>query len=600
MDIQVPLNKLKFGHDDGAGINARVAGRLDGIEALAANLHARGQIENLVVKRCDGDFYSVSNGNRRLAAFHQIYGADSSQPINVTVREVDETGAFEDSLTTAVTARQLHPVDQYEAFARLDERGKTHEEIAHQYGMTEKEVRQALALGRLSPKIREAWRQGEMKAEAAQAFTLAIDPKTQNKVFAKLSKEDTLYPHYIRSEIGVKSSREMVELLNIVGPELYRARGGTVIEDLFNEFHSVSDEALLKALSVELLDKRCDALIDEGWSWAKPASDLPDSAHHWPQKAIPEKKWVYAEGEKQHLDDLKSKLKSIEQSDEYDLDESEALEKQIADLETIVRARSYTPDQRKKLGCIVDFEGGAIEVLYGVDRPAERATDEKREPLPAGVKAKGGAAAGADAPKPQTVISNAMVERLHQQLLRATLKALQTEAPASPLAGALAAIVASQIKPDRPSWMPQEVSSKLEGVRALISPAVMNDAVAKSFEPKDFFGGAPKPVLLKVITEAINADESRKLADKTKAEIGKWALANVVKTGWLPKELRTPHYAGPGSAGFKKPAAAMPGGAAKLPPDRLAALIAKSQPAKKKVAPKKAAKKKTAKKKSKR
>jgi ParB family chromosome partitioning protein len=32
----------------------------------------------------------------------------------------------------------------------------------------------------------------------------------------------------------------------------------------------------------------------------------------------------------------------------------------------------------------------------------------------------------------------------------------------------------------------------------------------------------------------------------------------VVKTGWLPKELRTPHYAGPGSDGYKKPAAAAP------------------------------------------
>lgn len=569
MDIQVPLNKLKFGHDDGAGINARVAGRLEGIEALAANLHARGQIENLVVKRCEGDFYSVSNGNRRLAAFHQIYGADSSQPINVTVREVDENGAFEDSLTTAVTARQLHPVDQYEAFARLDERGKTHEEIAHQYGMTEKEVRQALALGRLSPKIRDAWRQGEMKADAAQAFTLAIDPKTQNKVFAKLSKDNSLHPHTIRGEIGVKSSREMVELLNIVGPELYRARGGVVVEDLFNEFHSVSNEGLLKTLSTELLDKRCEELIADGWSWAKPVSDLPEGAYHWPQKAVSEKKLVYADGEKQRLADLNAKLKAVEESDEYDFDETEALEKQITDLETIIRARSYTPELRKLLGCIVDFEGGAIEVLYGVDRPAERSSDEKREKLPAGVKT--GAAPVADAPKPQTIISNAMVERLHHQLLRATLKALQTETPASPLAAALAAIVASQIKPDRPNWMPTEVSGKLDAVRALISPAVMNDAIEKYFDAKDFFGGAPKPVLLKVITEAINADESRKLNDKTKAEIGKWALANVVKTGWLPKELRTSHYAGPGSAGFKKgsPAKAeKPAAAAKKAPPK--------------------------------
>jgi ParB family chromosome partitioning protein len=156
MDLEIPLNRLKFGQDDGDGINARVVGREEDIAPLAANLHANGQIENLIVKPCGDDFYSVANGNRRLAAFRMIYGEQSSHPVKCTVHDVDETKGFEFSLTTAITAKQLHPVDQYEAFARLEERGKTYEEIAQQYGMTVKEVRQALALGRLSPTIREA------------------------------------------------------------------------------------------------------------------------------------------------------------------------------------------------------------------------------------------------------------------------------------------------------------------------------------------------------------------------------------------------------------------------------------------------------------
>jgi ParB family chromosome partitioning protein len=60
--------------------------------------------------------------------------------------------------------------------------------------------------------------------------------------------------------------------------------------------------------------------------------------------------------------------------------------------------------------------------------------------------------------------------------------------------------------------------------------------------------------VLKAISEAINPDEARKLASKTKADIWKWALDNLAKTGWLPKELRTVHYKGPGSEGYKKPA----------------------------------------------
>jgi ParB family chromosome partitioning protein len=95
MDIKVPLKMLKFGHEDGEGINARVAGRDDGIAALAANLNANGQIENLIVKDAGDGFFSVANGNRRLAAFRMMYGEGSDQPIGCTLHQVDNDKAFE-------------------------------------------------------------------------------------------------------------------------------------------------------------------------------------------------------------------------------------------------------------------------------------------------------------------------------------------------------------------------------------------------------------------------------------------------------------------------------------------------------------------------
>ena len=48
MHLQVPLNRLKFGQEDGDGINARVVGREEGIAALAVTLRAQGQIEDLI------------------------------------------------------------------------------------------------------------------------------------------------------------------------------------------------------------------------------------------------------------------------------------------------------------------------------------------------------------------------------------------------------------------------------------------------------------------------------------------------------------------------------------------------------------------------
>jgi ParB family transcriptional regulator, chromosome partitioning protein len=579
MHIDVPLNRLKFGQEDGAGINARVAGRLDGIEALAANIFANGQIEDLIIKKFDDQFYSVSNGNRRLAAFHQIYGKDSETPIGCTLHDVDNKKAFEYSLTTAVTVQQLHPVDRYEGFAYLrDEEGKTEEEIARQYGLTEKEVRQALALGRLSPKIRDAWRKDEVRAETAQAFTLAKDHKAQDRIFAKLAKDAELNAHSVRTELGVKSNAHLADLIAFVTPDFYRECGGKITEDLFGEFHSISDETLVNTLATDKLDRACNDLIAAGWAWAKPLEDLPKGAQHWTQKAVADKDMVWHEGEKERRAALDKKRTVMEnESAAWDYEEKQLLEKQIDDLDRVARGRSFTDLQKSKLGCILDIEEGALEIIYGVVKPAEQ--------LPVKRGASASDDAGADdepagkavaAPKEATTISNAMADRLGTQLLHATKDALLAtvaEPAASPIRCVLAGIVADQIRPEQKFHIPPSVSNKLAALRAALPAAAVNAALAKRFDAKDYFGGAPKVIVLKAVKEAVNADEARKLTGSTKAEIGKFALANVVKTGWLPKELRTPHYAGPGSDGYKKPSGVTPAPAKPKP--------AKPSPAKK-------------------
>jgi ParB family chromosome partitioning protein len=599
MHIDVPLNRLKFGQEDGAGINARVAGRLDGIEALAANLHANGQIEDLIVKKFDDQFYSVSNGNRRLAAFHMIYSAESAHLIGCTLHDVDNKKAFEYSLTTAVTAQQLHPVDQYEGFAKLrDEEDKTEEEIARQYGLTEKEVRQALALGRLSPKIRDAWRKDEVRAETAQAFTLAKDHKSQDRIFAKLAKDDELNASSVRTELGVKSNSQLADLIAFVTADFYRECGGKITEDLFGEYHSISDETLVKTLANDKLDRACNDLTAAGWAWAKPLDDLPEGAQYWVQKAVPDKDLVWLDGEKERRAEFDKKLKAMDNdSSSWDYDEQELLQAQIDALDTAARGRSFTDQQKAKLGCILHIEGGALQIIYGVTKPAEQ-LPVNRGAQPSD-ESNDEASTGKDAasPKEATTISNAMADRLGTQLLQATKDALlvtAAEPGAPPIGCVLAGIVADQIRPEQKFHIPPSVSNKLVALRAALPAAAVNAALAKRFDAKDYFSGAPKVIVLKAVKEAVNADEARKLTASTKAEIGKFALANVVKTGWLPKELRTPHYAGPGSDGYKKPAmtassAPVPKAATKPP--------AKQPPVKRAAATKKAAKKTSAKKK---
>ncbi len=656
MDIQVPLNNLKFGQDHAKGINARVSGRLEGIEELAANLFARGQIENLVVKRGDDDTYYVSNGNRRLAAFHQIYGTDSDRPIPCTLREVDDEAAFEDSLTTAVTARQLHPVDQYEAFARLDDLGKSQEEIARQYGMTEKEVLQALALGKLSPKIRNDWRQGNIKTEVAQAFTLSLDRKTQEKLYAKLQKEGQLNVSAVREALGGNGS-DAGALVNFVGLDAYQARGGTVIVDLFRNNHIVSDAGLLGVMVDERLQAECVKLVEAGWMWASKKDDLPASWHTWQVTKVKVEDF-FTDEERALAADLQRKITEIENDDDADYDASYDLEEQLGALADRVRPRGFTAKQMSKLGCMVDVENdGSLIVQVGIARPVVSNAKAAAAAAPT-------AGAAPEIKKPadksetpeEPEVSNALKHRLSVQLTRGTATALQQDAElalivmlaafaslgnvvrvnANGLGSStleltdaddlpnniklfrkmklaerleMVASVAANALSFENITLDEDEFGNAEDARAIcneIDPKALNAALRGAFDAKDYFGGVNKALCLVAIKEALGADAARQQANNPKADIAAFALENVPGTGWLPPQLRAKGYDGPPAKGKAVPKASAKaksarksGGAAKPTPDQLAAVIAKNKTAKKKAAPKKAAKK-TAKKKSKR
>jgi ParB family chromosome partitioning protein len=646
MDLQVPLNRLKFGQEDGAGINARVAGRDARIAELAANLHANGQIENLIVKDAGEGFYSVANGNRRLAAFRMIHGEDSDLPVGCTLHDVDGAKAFEFSLITAITGEQLHPVDQYEAFAKLEERGKTNEEIAQQYGMTEKQVRQALALGRLSPKIRQAWREGAIKADVAKAFTLALDHKTQDKTFDKLSKGGTVFESYVKQELGADAiEADVAQLLNVVGADAYRDAGGVVTEDLFGTSHIISNEALLKQMARQLLIAKCDELVQAGWGWAEISSDLPHNARFWPQSQP--KALNYIDDEKARFEEMDAKLQSLEDDQSLSYNESEELEEQLqrdmAVISSAARSRSFDAKKMKSLGCIVDVEDGRLVVLYGIKKPVEAklpsaGSADETEPAKSAKAAKPETPAEAD----EEDISQALLQRLSVQFTKAAATALIQDEQLA-LSVLLAGVgcysncgvklsvsgigsrgdrgllgaedmkralpLATRLKPaERITLLAQLAANALDfqhssqdhndpsdGAAVIVNAIdakAFNAAARGAFDAKDYFAGVSKILSLKAIEEALGPDIARQQAKKSKPEIVAFALENVPTTGWLPLQLRAKGYDGPPvKKGGKVPAAMV---------KALAKAEKALKPLKRAAAARKAAKKKSPAKKKKR
>lgn len=592
----VPLSALSLDER----VNVRKTNRGADPEFVASIL-AKGVIVPLTV-RPNGEGFKVTDGGKRLAALQALLSdgrIGGDYPVPIVVREEDDTAARDTSLTLAVVRSELHPVDEFEAFAELVKAGKTPEDIATEYALTTREVERVLALGRLSPKILEAWRAGRIGADIARAFTLAPDHKTQDRVFDKLAaaadkrswRRGQIEVHEVKSELKA-NHQDGGRFVHFVGVEAYEARGGKVTRDLFGTDHVVSDPKLAKAIAAEKLEAECAKLVEAGWGWAVPADSVRERWSYG-QVALVRKP---SREEKEKMARLQSVI------DEGGEEASAAAEAELARINGEIEARSFTADQKAKSGCFVEIDRtGSLKIEYGRVKPEEkrkvdaqeRATERKKKAKSAEQKGDSGG-----------TISNALMQRLSEALTWAAADVLQRHPDV-----AISAILAGAASEDKAvSITERGLKRKKEGysvgakraaafagvfkgmveagkagqMKALAElaaaaldfqvfhadhaplkhPAVaaictaldgadLNKALRSRFDARDYFGSA-----------------SAKLATKALAEMGitppktggkqalvKAAVAHAKTAGWLPPELRTAHYDGPGATAPAKAAA---------------------------------------------
>ncbi|WP_448031526.1 ParB/RepB/Spo0J family partition protein [Bradyrhizobium liaoningense] len=557
--LKVPLKNLRPGHEapHHPG-NARVTGREEGIAELAAHIHARGKIDDLLIYD-DGvpETYFVANGNRSLYALRMIYGEESSEPVSCKLTTAEQ--AFEDSLAVAVTAKKFHPVDEYEGFARLrDERGKTEEEIARQYGKTSREVQQALALGgSLSPQVRDLWREGRIGTEVVHALPMVGDHKAQDALLKKLAPEGN-YEHInawqIKSELKIDDAGVLVEF---VGVDRYVKAGGKVTLDLFGVDHKVSNPKLAKKLADQRLEEECAALVAAGWSWAFAEGAVKNwRQNHSQIRVTPAKPTAQEQIELEQIERV------LPEEPLYDdpiafgamsgAQQQAYLRKR--QIEQDIAQRPFTAEMKAKAGCVLSIDpDGLLEISYGWARAEEKAAATRAvKRAEAGAAAEPAGAGDNRKPAPEPAeISNALRERLEAALIGATkealLAAIDTDVLKSPLSQLLARLVSSQINVNGASVQiySHGTKEKLPAMREALPALLVNGAIARHFDAEDYFKNAPKKFVTKAITETINADEARKAGALGKADLVKFCMTNVAKAGWLPKELRTVHYVAP-------------------------------------------------------
>jgi ParB family chromosome partitioning protein len=278
--VFVPLSRLKKSPKNVRKVPHTKAD----IKAMAASISAVGMLQYPVVEPELGPrgkptgIYLVNAGEgRRLAQLLRVKRKEikADEPIRCILDT--EHSATEISLAENAIRSDMHPCDQYEAFAKLHgEEGKSAEDIAARFGVTATVVRQRLKLGAVSPKLRALYRKGEMNLDQLSAFAITEDHERQERVWRELPtfnrrRESILHA---LSEGQVRSDDRRAVF---VGSKAYEEAGGSIIRDLFDADGGgfFADAELLNGLVREKLQRHADKVAAEGWRWvvAEPEFD---------------------------------------------------------------------------------------------------------------------------------------------------------------------------------------------------------------------------------------------------------------------------------------------------------------------------------------
>jgi ParB family chromosome partitioning protein len=259
------------------------------IKAFAASIASVGMLQYPVVEpelgprgKPTGNYLVNAGEGRRLAQLLRVKRKEikADEPIRCILDT--EHSATEISLAENAIRSDMHPCDQYEAFAKLhSEEGKSAEDIAARFGVTATVVRQRLKLGAVSPKLRALYRKGDMNLDQLSAFAITEDHERQERVWKELPtfnrrRESILHA---LSEGQVRSDDRRAVF---VGSKPYEEAGGSIIRDLFDADGGgfFADAELLNGLVREKLQRHADKVAAEGWRWvvAEPEFDHEASA----------------------------------------------------------------------------------------------------------------------------------------------------------------------------------------------------------------------------------------------------------------------------------------------------------------------------------
>ncbi|ELV3678248.1 ParB N-terminal domain-containing protein [Citrobacter freundii] len=466
--------------------NARTTSRMS-IPELAASIARVGPLQNLVViLAADGEHYEVVAGDRRLTAL-KLLAKKKRIPADYEVAclLVPDASARTVSLAENLLREQMHPADQFEAFAALVKEGRPIEDIAADFGVTPLVVQRRLKLANVSPRLLADYRGGAVTLEQLMALTITDDHAAQESAFYG-APEWQRGASALRERLTEREIDATHPLVRFAGLDAYTAAGGGIRRDLFAEGDAgtyLTDAALLETLVRGKLDALAGDVRAEGWAWVEAVPHMSYAERQAFQNAPRQRREPNAR-EARRIASLQTRLDKIdaeleEAYDAEDEDKTEALEprrEQVAgELQAVEEAlQGYAPDVRAVAGAIVTLDRSGEAVIHrGLLREAEAKALRTLERLRQGFGSAEGEAGnddeGEDAEQPKAV---SLSDRLAQRLSAHRTAALQIEVARHPHV-ALAALVHGMVQSvlqdnhyghDLPLGVSLKVQDRLEGM----------------------------------------------------------------------------------------------------------------------------------------
>lgn len=259
MELQhIDLNDLKT-----TRLNVRKTGAKD-IADILLSIRSQGLLQPLLVRpNCEG--YEIIAGQRRFHALQKLAeeaGANGSDPVPCLVMDSgDDASAVEASLAENLARLPMDEIDQYKAFAALVKQGRSVEDIAAHFGITERLVGQRLAIANLIAPILKAYQAGDIHPSTLRILTMAT--KAQQKAWwALYESEDGHAPEGHRLKNWLFGGEQILTTSALFDLSAY---DGALVSDLFGKEVYFDDPAKFWSLQNTAIAALRQSYLDDGW-----------------------------------------------------------------------------------------------------------------------------------------------------------------------------------------------------------------------------------------------------------------------------------------------------------------------------------------------